>query len=399
MQPVYGHQKQGLRLALTGTLLLAGVLGGGSMLGALTYSGASPVNLWLMIGLFCFLPLALTLSGALMSTRSAHTPFLAEFFARLLAKYIGAKSAAPKLPPLLVRVSGRAWLIWWLQLAGLVAQLAALVTFVMVLLFNDVAFGWASTIIEQSRWLHGFFAVFTAPWQWLLAPPSELLINASQYFRGTQTLDVRLLGGWWPHLALAMVAYGVMPKLLLMAWLHYKAKRALVFEVTQGGELGRFFHTVNLQTSQAPKMPPSLDDGPPLSQAVFTLPAGDNLVAWQRPFVGVAALGLKRWADDEQWLLTQAPTWGQNLYVLVQEEQTPTAELADTIALIRQFNTKVAITLLLQTGTVESASAPRHLNQQQSWRFFAAEQRLNLVCTQQLNIEGGVLVRGPSYGA
>ena len=160
MQPVYGHQKQGLRLALTGTLLLAGVLGGGSMLGALTYSGASPVKLWLMIGLFCFLPLALTFSGALMSTRSAHTPFLAEFFARLLAKYIGAKSAAPKLPPLLVRVSGRAWLIWWLQLAGLVAQLAALVTFVMVLLFNDVAFGWASTIIEQSQGLHSFFAIF-----------------------------------------------------------------------------------------------------------------------------------------------------------------------------------------------------------------------------------------------
>lgn len=366
-------------------LILLGVLfGTGTMVGALSYSGSAPVNLWLMLALFAILPFVLTLSSVVSALRLSahHPPFLLLLVARLAHRVATGLS----VQQLLGSAAGRLWLLNRLQWFGVVFQTALIVTFMAVLLFNDVAFGWSSTLLRQPDWLPTFFAVFTWPWHWWVDSPSDALIAQSQFYRGSVeqafNLQPAVLGEWWPHIVLAMTVYGLLPRVLLMLWLGRAGKAKLRAEIARSTELASVYQAMHRQHSVHAKMPPSAaqqktvgDGASEQPLACFTL-TNQWLVSWQRAYENPPSgiLGLQKWQDDEQWLREHATQWLGKVYFLVQEQQVPTAELADILTLVTALNPRVDRQLLVQVRASSQQAGSREHHQRQSWQYFAAEQ-------------------------
>ena len=384
-------------------LLLGGLLGVATMVGALSYSGEAPVNLWLILGLFSVLPLLMTLSSTFTALRlsAEHPPFLIELFARATQRVSTGINASQ----LLRSGAGRLWLFRQVQWFGVVFQLALIISFMLVLLFNDIAFGWSSTLIQQAHWLPNFLNIFTWPWQWLVDAPSGLLIEQSQYYRASSNLvataNPALLGQWWPHIAMAMIVYGLIPRCLLVIWLSYKARCVLVREIHNSCELDNFFQVCTKTSTIKPKVPPiptqATDDE--IILPVLTLNA-EWLVIWQREFSSAPStiLGLKKWQDDEQWLKDNAQHWQGTTYLLVQEQQVPTAELADIIALVSELNSQCVIELVVQVNIMEKPDSERQIHQLKSWRYFATEQSINIIFTRAIERQSNNTVDTAAQG-
>jgi hypothetical protein len=92
----------------------------------------------------------------------------------------------------------------------------------MLVTFSDLAFGWSTTLEADSaavtRVVHGI----SRPWAALVpaAVPSAELVAQSQFYRlEGSAVDTapRVLGAWWPFTLLALVTYGLLPRLALLA--------------------------------------------------------------------------------------------------------------------------------------------------------------------------------------
>jgi hypothetical protein len=101
-------------------------------------------------------------------------------------------------------------------------NVAALVTAVMLVTFSDLAFGWSTTLDVPPATASRIVQAIAAPWASFapLAVPSPDLVEQSQFFRlerATVAADAaRALGAWWPFTVLAIVTYGLLPRLLLL---------------------------------------------------------------------------------------------------------------------------------------------------------------------------------------
>lgn len=376
-------------------LLLGGLLGVSTMVGALSYSGDTPVNLWLMLGLFCILPFVLTLSSTITALRlsARHPPFLLELFARATQKIARGVNAQE----LLMSAAGRLWLFRQLQWLGVIFQIALIASFMLVLLFNDIAFGWSSTLITEAQWLPTFLSIFTGPWQWLVDGPSELLISQSQFYRASSVMAMvenpALRGHWWPHIVMAMIVYGLIPRCLLVFWLSYKTKMVLLNEVACSSMLDQFYQASNNRATLKPKMPPEIHSAAVVDQALLAelILTNEWVISWQRDFSSApcAVLGLKKWQDDERWLQDNAASLGRVTYFLVQEQQVPTAELADLFAIVDELNPQAIIQLIVLVTIGHEKDAERLTHQRESWRYFAAEHAKAILFVQDLKRQEG----------
>jgi hypothetical protein len=112
----------------------------------------------------------------------------------------------------------------WAQTAALGFNAAAIVTAVSLIAFTDLAFGWSTTLTLDPQRAHAIAAAIAWPWH-AIAPsavPDLALIERSQFFRldGARALDIgasRTLAGWWSFTVLAVVAYGLLPRLAFFA--------------------------------------------------------------------------------------------------------------------------------------------------------------------------------------
>jgi hypothetical protein len=102
-------------------------------------------------------------------------------------------------------------------------NLAALVTAILLVTFSDLAFGWSTTLDADATAVSRIVQAIAWPWAQLapLAVPSPELVEQSQFFRlergGIVPGSPRALGAWWQFTLLALVAYGLLPRLLLLA--------------------------------------------------------------------------------------------------------------------------------------------------------------------------------------
>ena len=98
-----------------------------------------------------------------------------------------------------------------------------LVTAVALVTFSDLAFGWSTTLDVPAATATRIVQGIAAPWASFapLAVPSPELVEQSQFFRlertGVASGAARALGAWWPFTVLAVVTYGLLPRLLLLA--------------------------------------------------------------------------------------------------------------------------------------------------------------------------------------
>ncbi|WP_320821952.1 DUF2868 domain-containing protein [Reinekea sp.] len=362
------EQQRGFYWLMNGLAVLLGAL---SMAAALTATGPGPINLWLVFTLFAFAPLFMTLISAaslfrpVSAANVAHSPVL-----RSLIHRAGFAPALVGHGRILAQ-----WARWQLQSFSLLLLISALATFFLLATFQDLSFGWSSTLIEEDQTMARLVHLLTYPWHWLAAAPSEQLIAASRYYQGVPLASGGQPEPWWPTLVGAMLCYGLIPRLILALGLRARLVLSLKRELVTSGEVERLLNGSPSQVSTEPLPRPSAEAS---NCATIALPSTQySLVGWQLPTTLpelVHNLGLASWAEDEHWLDGGARELSLPLLVLVQVHQTPTGELADCLELLGNPGHHTTLGVLTGSGASDRTEA-----QFRSWRFFAQQQRVALV--------------------
>ncbi len=196
---------------------LAGALSGVvAMAGVLAWDGTQRINLTLLLALI-LLQLLLGLATGLQGLLNWQ-PW------RWLTRRLSGPEQPPALGALAPQLMARA-----AQGGGLMFSIAALATLLVMVVLQDLAFGWSTTLNTGAGSYHRLVSLLAAPWQALVptAVPSLELVEATRFFR-TEALvsdtDPVRWGQWWPFVAMAWLAYAMVPRLLLwlLAQLHLR---------------------------------------------------------------------------------------------------------------------------------------------------------------------------------
>lgn len=244
-----------------GTLVLLLV---GLLLGWLTaaavfyYDGSHPVNiinalavfvgaqalLLLVTGISLLPDKGLRFLPGMRSLREAFSCLSPGRLPRLLSRFLPAKYREATRSFLGTTSAHRAlygrvekWLILRSgQGFGVTFNLGALAGCLYLVVFSDLAFGWSTTLQTEPAELKALTDLLSWPWAGVIpqAQPSLDLIEATRYFRlqagslpGIADSSPVILGEWWPFLFLCLLVYGLLPRILTLAFAASRLQRAL----------------------------------------------------------------------------------------------------------------------------------------------------------------------------
>lgn len=141
---------------------------------------------------------------------------------------------------------------------------------------SDLAFGWQSTLNISAQFLARLVNGIALPWSWFTgdaAVPSLLQIEGSRIILKDSIAHLMTtdLTSWWPFLVMSLLVYGLLVRILLLAWVWWKETRVLsAFKFSTGlpTQLLRRMRTPTVSTQAVPepteeKIPPP--SGPPVS--------------------------------------------------------------------------------------------------------------------------------------
>ncbi|WP_141734106.1 DUF2868 domain-containing protein [Oligoflexus tunisiensis] len=245
MRGPYGERFLQLRqLVNLGLVTVGALLGWGTVRGLLTYDGHHPVNVLPFLSLFVLVPLLFLL---VLFAKG----LLAQLFGKLPGGWVTSSSLwilsrvmkknQADLPVLdvwhrLKALHPRvfAWQAWILsQSFALAFYLTALISFLFYVTVHDYAFAWQTTLRLGPDALGNLVRGVAWPFAWLGPPlvPDQALIQATQYDRFAarylSSAGQQLAADWWPFLAMLMVSYGVLPRLLLLIYFKVRLNRHL----------------------------------------------------------------------------------------------------------------------------------------------------------------------------
>ncbi len=254
--------------------MLAGlVAGGGLAYSFLAYSGTRPVNVALYLGTFvvtqqCLLLLLATLAlYRLLSGRGLRSSLLYSLLARLVTNLLvrlrggllRQLDAGRRLRLLAVlghgsaRLRSHGSLLLWpmfilVQLFAASFNTGVLAATLVKVVTADVAFGWQSTLQVSAGAVARLVRLLALPWSWFLPPgisyPSLARIEGSRMVLkdGIYHLATTDLVSWWPFLCLAVLFYGLLPRLALLLAGHLGLRRALARYRCDGPACSRLLH-------------------------------------------------------------------------------------------------------------------------------------------------------------
>jgi hypothetical protein len=230
--------------ALVFILFLVGsCTGAGAIHVFLRYDGAEPVNVIPIIGFYGLLQILLVLWYLLKSSLArafrklpggALIALLSDLGKRWLQRrpeLVSARNLDSRIETLFLRrlrelhgalLTAKAWQAF--QVFGLAFHLASLVTFLMLIAFDDYTFAWRTTLQLNADILHRIVAVLAFPFSGLSEglSPSLALVEASRFDRfekGFLQGQALMTKGWWPFLAALIAVYGLIPRLIFWGWL------------------------------------------------------------------------------------------------------------------------------------------------------------------------------------
>ncbi|WP_372987081.1 DUF2868 domain-containing protein [Marinobacter sp.] len=199
---------------------LIGIL---TMLGLLFYDGGQRINITVILAFVLFqllLALATTVQALV-----GWQPW------RWLLRRFHRDHASPtraRLQPLLMARAAHA--------GGVAFSLAGLATLLVMVVVQDLAFGWSTTLDTAASGYHSLVNNLATPWSWLwpAAVPSLELVEATRFFRaasGTTGIDPSRWGQWWPFVVMLWLTWTVIPRVLLLilsqGLLRHRAARLL----------------------------------------------------------------------------------------------------------------------------------------------------------------------------
>lgn len=251
--------------------VLAGIL---TMTGLLFYDGGQRINITVLLA-FVVLHLVLALFATLQSLAGLQ-PW------RWLIRRFGADpgdGVFNKLHPVLMARAA--------HLGGITFALAGLITLLVMVVIQDLAFGWSTTLETAATSYHGLIDAIATPWAWLwpAAAPDLALVEATRFFRagdGNPGANPALWGQWWPFVTMLWATWVLLPRLLLcglaFAQTRQKAHRLLASHPAMRALMYRM-ETPALDTGNSHHDADDLPDTR-VRDNLLPLPDSDTLLCW-----------------------------------------------------------------------------------------------------------------------
>ncbi|MDW7774247.1 MAG: DUF2868 domain-containing protein [Desulfobulbaceae bacterium] len=224
--------------------LVLGVVSGASFL---SYTGDSPVNVFVYLSLFIFSQLLLLLllivlslyrmsRKSLLSSSLLYT-LIGRFMLRMLfsardrvTKKISAarRNQAEYIFGAILGKKHTYGFLFFLpvfiltQLFAIGFNMGLLTATLFKVVTADIAFGWQSTIQLSSAAVYAMVQKIALPWSWAVqgdtAFPSLAQIEGSRIIlkEGIYHLSTPHLVSWWPFLCFAVAVYGLLPRIILL---------------------------------------------------------------------------------------------------------------------------------------------------------------------------------------
>lgn len=234
------RQLEQVMLLCRWALACIGALAGISLIrGLLLYSGSDPVNVSVFFLLAIFPQALLCLvSAAILAVRGRaglRIPLRPVFELALLrpGRFSGQSGFVRAL--LLGRGMPARLLAWdcvrSLHLGGLCFAVGSLGAFLASVAVTDLAFGWQSTLRVGAEGMRVVVSLLALPWSWL--PPQWGLVPSLAQIEGSRivlkdgiaALTSADLAAWWPFLAMCLLLYALLPRLVLLSVAHLCLRR------------------------------------------------------------------------------------------------------------------------------------------------------------------------------
>ncbi len=239
-----------------GVLVIGLVSGAALAFSFLSYSGTRPVNVSAYFGIFVLVE-ALLFAGLLLV--SAFSRLLGRqvggfFLYRLLRRFF-ATALAGILDKTVSRTSTDKRLRWearrnmvrnlqqrygalftrpfflLAQLLGVAFNTGILAATLLKVITSDVAFGWQTTLDVGTDTVHTLVRLISLPWSWLgqgCCPTAEQIEGSRLILKdGIYHLATPDLTSWWPFLCMAVLVYGLLPRLLVLLLTFVSQRRDL----------------------------------------------------------------------------------------------------------------------------------------------------------------------------
>ncbi len=193
---------------INGGFIVAGTLFGLlTMIGLLFYDGGQRINITVILAFvtFQFLLALLTTVQSLVGWQPWRA--LLRRFQKNPESFV-----LTKLQPVLMARAA--------QLGGLCFALAGLAILLLMVVLQDLAFGWSTTLETDASSYHSLITTIAAPWAWLwpAAAPELALVEATRFFRastGQNSINPAQWGQWWPFITMLWVTWAMLPRLVL----------------------------------------------------------------------------------------------------------------------------------------------------------------------------------------
>ncbi len=238
------------RIAAALLAILGLIAGTGLGWGVLAYAGSEPVNLFPALILLVGIPLILTLVSLILNllplggNRSRRlVDRLMKFTRAALAftRRLGMvdRAHADAVNSGLSRFRGRSahysGLVRWsvslpIQLRTFCFHIGILVAVLWRGIVQDLAFAWQTTLRVSPESIHSLAFRISWPWRNLIHPPTVDQVAGSRIVLkdGIAGLNNADLIAWWPYICCAILAYGVLPRLLLLVYGILRRRLALL---------------------------------------------------------------------------------------------------------------------------------------------------------------------------
>ena len=410
----------GITFFTLGIFALGFLSGFGGVFSFLAYTGKEPVNVLLFFTLFVFTQLLFSLGSLIpliSKARLSHalTPFGALLKNGLMGtlKRLEMAMGAEKRA-LLKGTTGQiahelhtfkttlfALVFSRMQLVGTAFASGALLAFLTRILFFDTGFGWQTTLRGETapEILHGLCRILALPWSWALenGVPTLEAIEGSRLIiqKGMGSLADTHLAAWWPFLAMALLVYGLLPRLILFAVAKTTLSKALTRELLETPEIKILCGTLSapkIHTHRAEKPAPkaeeeldrrkaakpeekeSPNDLPPKPHVLVPLEMSElsqGVMPWvTKRFSGATVESIS--FDDPK----PCPTEASHVFLLMEAWQPPIREFLEWVAAYRKaLPMETPLTLLLtgEMGDEPSVAEPHDLD---VWRKVVAAQAI-----------------------
>ncbi|MBE02025.1 DUF2868 domain-containing protein [uncultured Marinobacter sp.] len=250
------------------------VLGIVAMAGLLFYDGSQRINVTVILA-FVLLQLALALATTLQAV-IGWQPW----------RWLGRRLRLPDAPPVHARLRPL-FMARAAQAGGTAFALSALATLLILVVVEDLAFGWSSTLTLASDRYLALVRALASPWGWLWpqAVPTRELVEGTRFFRagpGPEATDPALWGQWWPFVTLLWCTWVLLPRLSLLVFSHWllrwRASGLLARHPARQALLRRMANpTIDSGHDQAGD---GLLPEPPAGRRPGPVPASDLAIAW-----------------------------------------------------------------------------------------------------------------------